>query len=280
MSATAQRVSYAFLCIVPILAAGLTAVRPLRVPYVYSSVGVAHFAAICVAAWTLGAKTIRAGADDRRRLGVISVMLLVPFALFALLWVGIGTPWDATPIENRMRYLVLLNGSVAVAGAFVLLKDVLGEAGERFYSTIGFTTNIFAGAAYVVWLCFQVGIYDVKVRDQQVPPAIVSMSDMFDILLFVACILTYLTTAAFAASLGRVRWLRRGATRAYLAVSLTATFLVITRGLSFPDPTAGPSPWYTRPGFVAGIPAVPWIMPFLLGVVLLRRAGREARSSA
>ena len=30
-----------------------------------------------------------------------------------------------------------------------------------------------------------------------------------------------------------------------------------------------------RPGFVAGIPAVPWIMPFLLGVVVLRRAGDE-----
>jgi hypothetical protein len=34
---------------------------------------------------------------------------------------------------------------------------------------------------------------------------------------------------------------------------------------------------YTRPGVIAGIPAVPWIMPCLLGVVLLRRAGDEHR---
>lgn len=35
--------------------------------------------------------------------------------------------------------------------------------------------------------------------------------------------------------------------------------------------------WYTIPAFVAGIPAVPWIMPCLFGVVLLRRAGDEQR---
>ena len=30
-----------------------------------------------------------------------------------------------------------------------------------------------------------------------------------------------------------------------------------------------------HPGFIAGIPAVPWIMPYLFGVVLLRRTGDE-----
>jgi hypothetical protein len=29
-------------------------------------------------------------------------------------------------------------------------------------------------------------------------------------------------------------------------------------------------------GFIAGIPAVPWVMTFLLGVALLRRAGDDA----
>jgi hypothetical protein len=47
------------------------------------------------------------------------------------------------------------------------------------------------------------------------------------------------------------------------------------RGLAFPDPTALDTPWYIYPGFIAGIPAVPFIVPFLLSVVLLRRAGEE-----
>jgi hypothetical protein len=31
-----------------------------------------------------------------------------------------------------------------------------------------------------------------------------------------------------------------------------------------------PAPWYTSVGFIAAIPAVPFIMPYLLGLVLLR----------
>ncbi len=47
-------------------------------------------------------------------------------------------------------------------------------------------------------------------------------------------------------------------------------------GISFPSPGGDPAPWYTRPGFIAGIPAGPWFMPRLLGVLLLRRAGADA----
>jgi len=265
--------SYALLCAAPFLAVALTAVRALRVPGLYQIIGGVHFAAICLAAWKLGVWAIRAGTDEKKRLALAGALLLMPFAFVSLLWVGLGTPWEATPTENRMRYLVLLAGSMAVASAFVVLKDVLIEAGERIYSTLGFATNIFAGAAYLVWLAYQIGLYVLSVRDGNVSPLVASMSDVFDILLFVACVLTYLTAAAFAASLGRTRWLGRGATRAYVIANLVALFLIVIRGLSFPDPNAGSTPWYTHPGFIAGIPAVPWIMPYLMGVVLLRRAG-------
>ena len=109
----------------------------------------------------------------------------------------------------------------------------------------------------------------------QIPPAVRAVYDVYDILLFFACILTYLTTAAFATSLGRVRWLGRGATRAYVIVSFVALLFLVLRGFSYPDLRASSTPWYLRPAFIAGIPAVPWIMPFLLGVVLVRRAGDE-----
>jgi hypothetical protein len=45
-----------------------------------------------------------------------------------------------------MRYLVLLADSIAVAGAFVVLKDALSDADERFYSALGFAANMLAGA--------------------------------------------------------------------------------------------------------------------------------------
>jgi hypothetical protein len=44
-----------------------------------------------------------------------------------------------------MRYLVLIVKAKAAAGGFVVLKEALGEVGERFYSTLGFAAVIPAG---------------------------------------------------------------------------------------------------------------------------------------
>jgi hypothetical protein len=103
-----RRVSYVFLCIVPFLSIVVAGVRALRVPGVYQAVGIAYFAAIAIAAWTLSAGAIRADAQNRRLLGLAGMLLVTPFALVALLWVGLGPPWVATAAENQMRYLVLI----------------------------------------------------------------------------------------------------------------------------------------------------------------------------
>lgn len=271
----ARRVSYVFLCIFPLLAGIFVGVRDLRIPGVYQALGGILFLSIVIAAWLLGGGAIKFGADAGRRFAIAGSLLIAPWAIISLLWVGLGTPWDATPAENEMRYLVLLFGSIAVTTGFVVVERLLNEAGEHFYSTLGFAANILAGAAYLIWTSFQTGAYAEKVRDGQMSAAVVAMGNVFDILLFVACLLTYLATAAFAASFGQTKWLKRGAVRAYIIVSFVALLFIGLRGLSFPDSTTGSTPWYTNLGFIAGIPAVPWIMPFLLGVVLLSHAGEE-----
>src|SRR5438045_9247572 len=92
-------------------------------------------------------------------------------------------------------------------------------------------------------------------------------------MLFLAGVLYDIAAAAFAVSLRRARWIGRGAARAFMIISLVALLLLVIRGLHFPDPHALSTPWYTNPCFIVGIPAVPFIIPFLFGVVLLRRAG-------
>jgi hypothetical protein len=272
---TVRRVSFVFLGIVPFLNFPVVGFRVFRVPGIYQAVGVAYFAAMAIAAWTLGARAIIGSAERERRLALAGMLLLVPSTLMALLWVGLGPPWEATPAENRMRYLVLLIDSIAVTAGFVVFEEVLQEAGERFYSTFGTALAALAGAAYLVWNCFFLGLYVLKARGEQTPAAFVSLSDSVDALLFIACILTYLATLIFAVCMGRVRWLGDGTTRAYVIVTLLLLLLIVIRGLSYPDPTASAAPWYFNLGFIAGIPAVPWIMPYLFGIVLLRRAGRE-----
>lgn len=274
---TVRRVSYVFLCIVPFLTFVVAGVRTFRVPGVHQAVGVVYFAAIAIAAWTLGARAIRADAQDRRLLGLAGTLLVTPFALIALFWVGLGPPFQANAAENEMRYLVLIVMTAAIAGGFVVLREALSEAGERFYATLGFAAIMLSGPLYLIFNTFAFGAVFGKEHAGEVPAAIASLGNTFDLVLFVAGFLTYLATAAFAASLGRVQWLGRRATRAFIIVNLVASLILMIRGVQFPDPRALSTPWYINLGFVVGIPAVPFIMPFLLGVVLLRRAGEEQR---
>jgi hypothetical protein len=226
-----------------------------------------------MAVWTLSAGAITADVQGRRLLGLAGTLLVTPFALVALLWVGLGGPWQATPAENQMRYLVLIVMTAAIAGGFVVLREAISEAGERFYSILGFAAIMLSGPLYLIWNIFAFAAFFGKEHAGEMPTAIVSLRDMMDLLLFVAGFLTYLATAAFAASLGRVQWLGRGAARAFMIVNGAALLFLVLRGFQYPDGRA--TPWYTNPGFIVGIPAVPFIMPFLLGVVLLRRAGEE-----
>src|SRR5437870_12175922 len=112
------------------------------------------FAAICIAVWTLGGRVIRADAPIRRQLGLAGALLVAPFTIIALLWVGLGPPWVATAAENQMRYLVLIVMAMAAAAGFVVLKEALSEAGERFDSTLGFAAVILAGPIYLIWDAF------------------------------------------------------------------------------------------------------------------------------
>src|SRR6266700_2563437 len=96
---TVRRLSYVFLCIVPFLCFVVVGVRAFRLRGVYQAVGVTYFAAIAMAAWTLSAGAIRAAVQRRRFLGLAGTLLITPFALVALLWVGLGGPWQA----NRQR---------------------------------------------------------------------------------------------------------------------------------------------------------------------------------
>jgi hypothetical protein len=272
---TVRRVSYVFLCIVPFLSFVVVGVRAFRVPGVYQALGVAYFAAIAIAAWTLSAGAIRTDVQGRRLLGLAGILLVTPFALVALFWVGLGGPWAATPAENQMRYLVLIVMATAVAGGFVVLKEALGEAGERFYSTLGFAAIILAGPLYLIWDAFVFGAYFAEEHGGEMPPAIVSLRPFRFLLLSLAGALTYAATAAFAASLARTKWLGRKASLAYLIVNFIALFFIVILVQQHPDPAAVSQPWYIIPGGILGVPALPLIMPFLLGVVLLRRAGDE-----
>jgi hypothetical protein len=269
---TLRRVAYRFLCIVPAIVFPLVSARSLRVPIVYVAGGLVLFSAIVVTTLTLVRPTNTSSDASASLLALGGVLLLTPIALAALLWIGLGTPWDATASENKMRYGVLLAASIGVTGGFVLLRDALRDAGERVHSAVAAAMGTLSGAVYVVWTAFQLGDFALRVSTGNVSAPVASMNNVFDALLFAAGALAYVATAALARSFAAAGWLGQNPARAYIALNVLALVLLLLRGVSFPLP-GGPSPWYMRPGFVVGIPAVPWLMPFFLGVLALRRAG-------
>jgi hypothetical protein len=272
-----RRIAYVFLSATPFVAFGLAATRPLRIPGVSHVIGAVVFAAISTAAWTLGARAIVVGSDKRRRLAISGALLLTPFALVALLWVGIGAPPVATAAENEMRYLVLTVMVLAATGGLVALRETLSEAGERFYSTLGMAAVLLACPLYLVWEAFAFAVYFAEEHGGEIPPTLVALHPFESLLQSLSAALAHVATAAFAASLARTMWLSRKAARTYTTLAFIAVLFLLLKIFANPDPALSSPPWYTVPGFILGIPALPFIMPSLLGVVLLRRAGDEGQ---
>ncbi len=269
-----RRRSYVVLCAGLVLVIALFGVRAQYTSTVYYSLVAFQITVLCIAAWKLGASAVRTEVEARRRLAVAGALLIMPWVLFSWL-AGFGTPWQATAAENQLRYLVLVISSMVVAGGLIVLKEALSEAGERFYSPLGFAAILLASALYLIWATILLYEWSARARvgSGPLPLGLNTMSDMSDYLLFFGGVLTYVASAAFAASLGRTQWLGRRAARGFVAASCFAVLCLVVRGPVYLSPTAAFEHWYDIPGFVVGIPAIPWIMPMMFGVALLRRAG-------
>lgn len=268
-----RRASYWTLSMIVALIAPLAGARGMRVEGIHQAVGILLFATVALSAWQLSRPPRMPAAAFDPRLRLAGGLLLAPFALIGLLWVGLGTPWDATAPENTMRYAVLLTGAVAITVGVFLLKDLLHETGERLYSGLSLAAGVLSGTAFVVWTSFQMGFHVLVVAHGPPLPAVAVVNNVLDALLFSGGCLAYVMTATLAHSLARAGWLGRRPALAYVLLNILAFALLLVRGLSFPTPGANPGPWYTRPGFVVGIPAMPWVMPYLLGAAILRRCG-------
>lgn len=125
-----DRVAAAVLCFMPFVAGGLGAASPFRQSNSYSFIGIAVFAMFLVTAWYAGAKKVTSKDDRARSLAISGSFFILPWSLIGLLWTGLGTPWDALPADNVMRYLVLAVSSVAVTiGFFCLYRETVEPGG-------------------------------------------------------------------------------------------------------------------------------------------------------
>lgn len=269
---------------VPVLYIALVAITALfGVPVHYATsthflLAAAGIVIIGAAALTLAAPALRHGTAPARRHAIAGLLLVAPWAVFAVM-AGYGPPWAADAAQNHLRYKGLLLNIVLVGAGLTMLREALLETGERLWSTLGWAATAMATPAYLVWGAIIMGAYLAHNHPHtgQVTLEASPLGPASDILLFFGGLLTYVATAAFAVSAYRAGWLKKRGMIAYVMVCLLAVLALLARGMEYPDASDA---WYLTPGFVVGIPAIPWLMPFLLGVRCLRLAAADSLTPA
>ena len=243
---------------------------------IYLPIWLINVCLMLMAAWVLGADAIRKDDINKKYLAATALLLLVPWVLFSVFF-GMGPPpitalgWVSTAVEQQVRYALLLIGGVVATLGFGGLKEQLKDAGERFYSQIGLTAMLIAAPIFILNMTFW-GSYLVEafkifaaLDPTKRPEWYLPIRAQFGLISAVEVSLIYAATAAFAASLKTVGWFKPAACRIYILVSSLGFLLTVL-------PSTLPEPFATA-GYLVSIPAIPFIMPYLIGINLLRLVG-------
>jgi hypothetical protein len=272
-----RNASQIYLTLVPFLAA----VFGLGVGYIsykiYLPIWIINVCLMVTATWILGAHVIKAHDVEKNHLVVCALFLIIPWMLISMFF-GLGAPpfgkpaeWVASATEQDVRYFFLIVAGVFYAFGFAVLREKLKNTRGNLYSLLGFIAIQIAIPLFLMDMTF-LGFYVDKLYSimaasglEKTPEWGLPIANQFRFIPIIVVSLTYMATAAFAASLKAAGWFRPTACNIYIVISLLG-FLLNVLPPSVPEPLATVS-------FIATIPAIPFLMPYLIGINLLKRAG-------
>ena len=274
-----RTLSRIYLTLVPFLVA-LLAFTIGHISYaLYVPIWMMNGCLMLLAAWVLGPKAIRTQNQETKQLVISAYLLIIPWVFIALFG-GMGPPpataegWVATATEQQIRYAILVGSGVLVTLGFAVLRNQLKRAGEDLYSQLGLVLILLAMPLFLLnmiyWGSFLTESFKLFATSASPtrPDWYLPLRALFGWVSSLEVALIYLATAAFAVSLRRVRWFNPLACRIYVGISLLGFLLSVL-------PTFSNEP-LTIAGYAVSIPAIPFMMPFLMGINLLRRIGKEA----
>ncbi|GAA4326507.1 hypothetical protein GCM10023149_29380 [Mucilaginibacter gynuensis] len=227
---------------------------------------------LAAAVWRL----IRPGQAGRkyniRAWAAAGVLLIIPWLLFSI-FAGMGplpatmAAWLAYATEQQARYSILIGGGIIALMGFALLKAKLQEQGEQTFSMLAFAAMSLAIPLFIINMAFwgyyltSVFRYLVTLPTGEKPAWYPPVKALFYVISVVEVALIYLSALLLAISLKRAGVLSLRACRWYIVFALTGIVLAVL-------PPFLPEPFGTL-GYLAAIPAIPFIMPYLIGVRLL-----------
>lgn len=242
---------------------------------IYLPIWLVNVVLMAVAIWVVGLRDRRAMQNEDRSTFWASLFLIFPWMLISI-FAGMGPPpetpagWVATATEQQVRYSFLAVSGVSVGAGFMLLGSKLRNMGEKMYSTLGMYAISLAIPLFVLNMLFW-GAYLPEYIKMTATSGLVESPEwfrpvraLFGAISIVEVALIYLTAIAFALSQSRVGWLSRRSGSAYVILGSVGSLLIVSSAF-LPDP-------FKTIGFAVSIPAIPLIMPYFMGVALLRRS--------
>lgn len=277
-SEISKRTSYIYLLAVPVIAAALGfGVGHVSYKF-YLPVWLLNATLMLMASWSLGLNVIRQKDESNIILATAAFFLIAPWILISM-FAGLGPPpetpseWTNTAKEQQVRYFMLVICGVLIAFGFAALRNSLRAKGENFFSLLGLTAVLIAIPLFIVnmlyWGFYLTELFQIQSTHYKAnfPDWFLPVRQLFGLISVTEVALTYFATFAIAVSMKKAGWLSKTSCFFYTLFSLLAfTIIVLSAFLTEP---------LKVPGFAVSIPAFPFLMPYFMGVNLLRQAGNK-----
>jgi hypothetical protein len=229
-----------------------------------------------VAVWILAADSIKNSTADRRGLLVPGVFLIACWASTTLA-ANMGPPpraaaWVTTRTDQHVRYVALLVAGLLAWAGFGLLTARLREVGERVFSILGLSVATISSALFTLFTLAALTVADLRATEvansgnspQWWPP----FNALWESWLVLYAVLTYVATSLYAVAFRNVGLLGKFGSILFVVLGTVAAGLALIAVTEL-----APGATLVHGLFVLIIPAVPFILPYLIGVNLVRRAG-------
>lgn len=277
-SNVAKLTSYIYLLLVPLIASGL-GFGVGHVSYkIYLPIWLLNIVLMTLASWTLGLHAIQVKNAEGNKLAKSAFFLIIPWILISM-FAGLGPPpetateWSATAKEQQVRYFMLVICGVFMTFGFVGLREQLKSKGEDFYSLLSMTAILIGVPLFIAnmlfWGFYLTELFEIQTSSNanNFPDWFQPVKQLFGLISVTEVALTYLATLLIALAMNKTGWLSRTHSLVYFIFSLTAFIIIIL------------SAFFTEtlkiPGFAVSIPAFPLLMPYFIGVNLLRDIGNN-----